>query len=99
MPRKSLVRFALLSFASGEPAPKTWVMSLPLFSRTMLAVETAPKLQPALTYGTHGAGRTFPVESIISKGMTRAAFAGSGATRSVQYAKADVLYAPRLLLL
>ena len=53
------------SFHCGEPVPKTFVMSpeaaVPMFSSTMFAVATAPKLQPALVYGTHGAGAFGPV--------------------------------------
>ena len=53
------------SFHCGELAPNTLVMSplapVPVFSSTVFAVATAPKLQPALVYGTHGAGAFCPV--------------------------------------
>ena len=42
--------------ASGELGPNTLGMSTPVFSRTMLAVDTLPVSQPARVKGTHGAG-------------------------------------------
>src|SRR6185312_4577102 len=68
MPTKSacaLARVAgsLASFHSGEPTPKTRVMSplgaVDVFSSSMLAVPTPPKSQPARVNGTHGAGVVF----------------------------------------
>src|SRR5215813_15603347 len=51
---------AWASSHSGDPAPKTLVMSppgpVPVFSSTMFADATAPKSHPARVYGTHGAG-------------------------------------------
>ena len=47
---------ALYCATSGEDAPKTFWRSGLTFSSTMLAVETAPKSQPARVNGTHGAG-------------------------------------------
>src|SRR5438876_557623 len=52
--------------ASGEPGPKTVGTSMPVFSRTVLAVATAPTSQPARVYGTQGAGEIFPSSLIIS---------------------------------
>src|ERR1700730_7517467 len=48
------------SWACGEPAPKTVGMSIPVFSRIVLAVATAPTLQPAPRNGTQGAGAVLP---------------------------------------
>src|SRR5213596_2535670 len=68
MPTKSVWAFArvaglLASFHSGEPTPKTRVMSplgeVELFSSSMFAVPTPPKSHPARVYGTHGAGVVF----------------------------------------
>src|SRR6202022_484765 len=54
---------ATASFHSGDPVPKTWVMSpkapVPVFSSSILAVDTPPKLHPARVNGTQGAGVVF----------------------------------------
>jgi len=42
--------------ASGELGPNTFGMSTDVFSRSALAIETSPTLQPARVNGTHGAG-------------------------------------------
>src|SRR5262245_11965843 len=58
---------AWASFHSGEPTPNTLVMSpvgsVPVFSRTVLAIPAAPTSHPALVNVTHGAGviRAAPV--------------------------------------
>ena len=52
--------------ASGEPAPKNDGMSMPVFSRIVFAVATAPTSQPARVNGTHGAGAILPFSLIIS---------------------------------
>ena len=52
--------------ASGEPLPNTVATSMPVFSRTVLAVATWPTSQPARVYGTHGAGAILPFSLIIS---------------------------------
>src|SRR6476620_12249147 len=55
---------SIASVAGGDGLPKTLVMSpfgpVPVFSRTVFAVATAPKSQPARVYGTHGAGAFLP---------------------------------------
>src|SRR5689334_21721843 len=98
MPTKSACAFArvagsLASFHSGEPWPKTVVMSpfgaVEVFSRTTLAVETAPKSQPARVYGTHGAGVVFgaPLSPFTMFGSGSSLF---GATASFQYLNDEV---------
>ena len=52
--------------ASGEPGPNTVGMSMPVFSRTVLAVAIWPTSQPARVNGTHGAGAILPFSLIIS---------------------------------
>src|ERR1700730_1973172 len=95
MPTKSacaLVRVAavLASIHSGLPLPKACVMSpngpVPVFSSSMLAVETPPKLQPARVYGTQGAGVFFcPSVTMFGNGSRVVAFGLESSTRSVQY--------------
>ena len=69
MPTKSvsasdLVAGLFASFHSGEPVPKTRVMSpeaaVELFSSSMFAADTPPTLQPAAVYVSHGAGAVWP---------------------------------------
>ena len=63
MPTKSVKArfgFAWNSLYSGEGLPNTFGMSNELFSSTMLAVATAPTLQPARVNGTQGAGALLP---------------------------------------
>ena len=61
---------ASASFHSGEPAPKTFVMSpvasVLVFSSTVFATPTLPTSQPARVNGTHGAGalRGVPVSPL-----------------------------------
>src|SRR5262249_59649867 len=68
-------------------------MSMPVFSRTALAVETWPTSQPLRVNGTHGAGAILPFSLIIS-GVRSVCPAGgnggpAGAERgAVQYADA-----------
>src|SRR5580698_10430540 len=90
MPSKSvtaLVELVLASFHCGEFAPKTVVMSpvapVLTFSSSMSAMPTAPKLQPARVYVTHGAGICEP------SGCTRLGTVGVplAETVSVQYWK------------
>ena len=74
---------AFASVACGDGLPNTLVMSplalVLVFSRTVLAVATAPKSQPARVYGTHGAGAFFP-SGVTMFGTLSAA----GTTGSVQ---------------
>src|SRR5690349_21121653 len=89
MPTKSANAWpglAITSAASGEPAPNTVGMSMAVFSRIVFAVATAPKLQPARVYGTHGAGAILPCSLIISGVVSVAPGAGSN-SGDVQYAK------------
>ena len=63
MPTKSAnawFGWAVTSLASSEFAPNTVGISIAVFSRMVLAVATAPTLQPARVKGTHGAGAFFP---------------------------------------
>src|ERR1700730_17911719 len=102
MPTKSacaLVRVAavLASIHSGLPLPKACVMSpngpVPVFSSSMLAVETPPKLQPARVYGTQGAGVFFcPSVTMFGRRSRLDASGFESSPRSVQYLK-DVLNA------
>src|ERR1700730_851942 len=115
MPTKSVCAFAraavpdgaaaeaTASFHSGDAAPKTWVMSpkapVPVFSSSILAVDTPPKLQPARVNGTHGAGVVFGVPESPLTMFGRASRGGPGgvpggdpggggglsSTRSVEY--------------
>ncbi len=87
MPTKSVCPscgFAAASFHSGEPLPKTRVMSpvaaVEAFSSSMFAVPTPPTSQPARVNGTQGAG-VFFCPSVIMFGS------GSpvGSTGFVQY--------------
>ena len=57
---KAWLGLVAASVARAEPAPKTVGMSMPVFSSSMLAVETPPTLQPARVNGTHGAGAFVP---------------------------------------
>src|SRR5436309_4917120 len=88
MPTKSAwasVALAFASWSSGEPGPKTLGTSGPVFSRIVLAVDTAPKSQPALVYAAHGAGETLPSgPTIVGVGSLGVEVAGSK-TPSVQY--------------
>src|SRR6266702_2512664 len=53
------------SFASGECAPNTCGTSGSVFSSSVFAPATVPKLQPALVYGTQGAGAILPFAPIM----------------------------------
>ncbi len=94
MPTKSFVAWLELptaSIASGEPAPKTVVISALVFSSSMFAIETAPTLHPARVKGTHGAGAFLPA------GVSRLKVgSATGSTRSVQYVKEVVNVDPKL---
>src|SRR5712691_11934830 len=77
---------------SGEPVPKTSLMSpngpVPVFSSSMLAVETPPKSHPARVNGTHGAGVVFGVpESPLTIFGSGSRTPVESSTRSVQYLK------------
>src|SRR5262249_23177624 len=77
--------------ASGEPAPKTVAMSIPVFSRIVFAAPTAPKSHPARVKGTHGAGATLPFSLIIVGAKSVWAAGGNGGpvgskSAAVQYA-------------
>src|SRR6476620_5581317 len=78
---------SIASVPCGDGLPKTLVMSplaeVPVFSRTVFAVATAPKSQPARVYGTHGAGAFAPV-GVIMFGTVGVLVAETG---SVQYPK------------
>src|SRR6476469_599464 len=67
----------------GDGLPKTLVMSplapVPVFSRTVFAVATAPKSQPARVYGTHGAGAFLP--SVVTMFGTVSALATTGSVQ------------------
>ena len=87
MPTKSACAFpgdACASFHSGDPVPKTRVMSpvafVAVFSSSMFAVPTPPKSHPARVYGTHGAGVVF-LPSVIMFGSGSSV----ASTWSVQY--------------
>src|SRR5205823_7573099 len=94
MPTKSVCAsagFETASFHSGEPVPKTFVMSpdafVAVFSSSMFAVPTPPTSHPARVNGTHGAGVFLPV-SVTMFGLESAVpFVSS--TRSVQYLNDD----------
>ena len=49
------------SLASGECAPNTCGTSGRVFSSSVSAPATVPKLQPARVYGTQGAGAFLPL--------------------------------------
>src|SRR5467141_4756763 len=89
MPTKSanaLFGSLFTSAASGELAPKTVGISVAMFSRMALAVDTPPQLQPARVYGTHGAGAFLPsAVSILNLVSVGAEVVGSK-SGSVQYA-------------
>src|SRR2546425_8761901 len=57
--------FDATSAACGELGPNTVGMSVAMFSSVTFAVPTPPKLQPALVYGTHGAGAFRPFAASI----------------------------------
>src|SRR5258708_2161607 len=83
---------AAASFHSGVAAWNTWVMSpnapVPVFSSSMLAVETPPKSHPARVNGTHGAGVVFAVpESPLTMFGRGSRAPVESSTRSVQYLK------------
>src|SRR5712692_8128984 len=82
------------SMAWGEPAPKTVGMSVAMFSSTILAVETAPKLQPARVNGTQGAGAFLPAAVIMLNFVSVGVEVVGSKMGSVQYAKET----PRLLV-
>ncbi len=92
MPTKSAsasVGFVLASVHSGEPAPKTRVMSpdgaVDVFSSSMFAADTPPTLQPAAVYVSHGAGVVCaPSETMFGSESS------VPSTVSVQYLKEDV---------
>ena len=94
MPTKSVsasdfVAGVFASFHSGEPAPKTRVMSpdgaVELFSSSMFAADTPPTLQPAAVYVSHGAGAVWPPSPTMFGSVS---FVPS--TVSVQYLNDDV---------
>src|ERR1700694_3130823 len=101
MPTKSVCAFARAAGPDGaalettatahssEPTPKTWVMSpkapVPVFSSSMLAVDTPPKLHPARVNGTQGAGVVFWLSPTMLGSGSLVPVASS--TRSVQYLK------------
>src|SRR5438094_1343052 len=104
MPTKSVSAFAraavpdgaavdaTASFHSGDPVPKASDMSpkgpIPMFSSSIFAVETPPKLHPARVYGTQGAGVFFwPSKTMLGNASLAPV---ESSTRSVQYLK-DVL--------
>src|SRR2546430_14641581 len=80
---------ATASFHSGDPVPKASLMSpkgpVPMFSSSMFAVETPPKLHPARVNGTQGAGVFFWPSKTMFGRESRVPVASS--TRSVQYLK------------
>src|SRR6202035_2205892 len=87
MPSKSAAALLKLLLASARAAASTvgsfanTVLISPLtFSSSMLAIETAPTLQPARVHGTHGAGAFFPSGVIMKNDGSVFAF-----TMSVQY--------------
>src|SRR5215213_10033360 len=86
---------ASASFHSGEPEPKTFVMSpfgpVPVFSSTTLASAVAPQSQPARVYGTHGAGAFFgvPLSPLTITGVGSAGGTPMSSVRSVQYLNDD----------
>src|SRR5215469_661780 len=55
----------LASLASGECWPKTSGTSGSVFSSSVFAPATVPKLQPARVYGTQGAGAILPLGPTI----------------------------------
>jgi hypothetical protein len=76
--------------ASGEPEPNTVVTSAPVFSNSMLAMETAPTLHPARVNGTQGTGAFLPDAVSRLKVGSATAF-----TMSVQYVNEVVNVEPR----
>jgi hypothetical protein len=64
--RDSLCRVVAASMACGEFGPNTLLMSLVMFSNSILAIEKAPTSQPARVKGTQGAGAFLPAGSSIS---------------------------------
>src|SRR6266853_1327849 len=95
IPTKSAWAFAfvaavLASFHSGDPAVNASVMSpkgpVPVFSSSMFAVETAPKLHPARVNGTQGAGVFFwPSVTMFGRRSRVDESTFESSTRSVQY--------------
>src|SRR3954453_23067782 len=83
------------SFHSGDPVPKTFVMSpfgpVPVFSSTTFASAVAPQSQPARVYGTHGAGVIFgePLSPFTITGAGSVGGMLTSSVRSVQYLKDD----------
>ena len=59
--------------ASGELAPNAPAMSGTGFSSSWFTVAISPTLQPALVYGTHGAGVT-----VVGETGVRAVAGGTG---------------------
>src|ERR1700730_13119256 len=95
IPSKSaiaLVRLALASTAWGEVGPKTLLTSDVTFSSSILAIETAPKLQPARVKGTHGAGAFIPLAASMMGVVSVVVFRGS-----VQYVNEDEKLSKNLL--
>src|SRR4030088_3646263 len=83
------------SFHSAVLAPKACVISpngpVPVFSSSMLAVETPPKLHPARVNGTQGAGVVFcPSVTMFGRGSRVGASRRESSTLSFQYLN-DVL--------
>src|SRR4029077_15571353 len=81
----AVVAFLASMFCGEVGSGKTLKISLVMFSNSMFAMETAPKLQPARVYATQGAGAFFASgESMIGRGSAEgvAEFVGS-----VQYVK------------
>src|SRR5205814_3220439 len=77
--------FDVTSAASGEAGPNAVGMSIAVFSKTVFAVATAPKSQPARVYGTHGAGAILPFSLIIS-GVVSVVLPPGSKSGAVQYA-------------
>src|SRR5438477_13219360 len=90
MPTKSAKAWPGLdatSMAWGEFAPNTVGISVAMFSRMVLAVATAPTLQPARVKGTQGAGAFLPsAVSMLGRVSVGVDVVGSN-SESVQYAK------------
>src|SRR5919201_5761338 len=82
---------ACASSHSGEPAPKTFVMSpagvVAVFSSTTFASAVAPQSQPARVYGTQGAGAFFgvPLSPLTMLKFGSVGTALTSSVRSVQY--------------
>src|SRR5208282_1057152 len=80
--RAVVVAFVASMFCGEVGSGKTLKMSCVMFSNSMLAMETAPKLHPALVKVAHGAGAFFPSRASMMKFGSAAGVAVL--TRSVQ---------------